>query len=649
MPARLRDAHAAQLKKQRPPDTPERPVGPRGAARCRKYRKKARFLKAIRRLRSKNPGWLETHIWHAKRFLMGDIAGRRVAVNCNDRGYRSAYKAAARASVIHDASYLDIIEICGDLLSLKKLLNAATGPHSNRVTTNPVVRGCRWVSDVVIMDGEKAVGPSDVLWRPSRTKVSGDENPETEERKAWLWVHPTLTDPVIQALRKYATDGTKVDTIVVPPQRFSLYGPRSGIVLASVLCNTSIPFIHVARARSANCLPAGCVVSSEAEDPRASFPPKRMAENAEKVGRDSDSSFGVDFQTVSDCELWNEKEREMWTELIASGKGKAVQDRIPFIILQRRMCVAAGYELLVPGGTGMIFWNSLMYANGARAIGTEEVKRLRMESLMEVFPEDYQDGETGYSLLQKERQKEEERYNRRPPAKRVNYTLNRITSPMMADLEGVSVNESKLLEQKRKRMKLDKEAEGQREVRIVRERNALQQLLGKQVYEQLRRTKEGRGASMHSAAAPHSEGQDGDADKEVRDEGCTQFVRVCIEPLSRGSPERNGIVCEPNAADVESIGRLGLKFAGEAETKWDGKRGEKSPTRDVIGYITVGGWGMRRGRPVGCGLVAVSALKRLAASGCGQKTGRKGAYVVFRNTKSVQYRAALVTVLTAEW
>ncbi|KAI0567084.1 Ribonuclease P/MRP protein subunit Pop1 [Gracilaria domingensis] len=643
-PARLRAAHAAQLEKQRPPGKSERPPGPKGAERCRKYRKKARFLKAIRRLRSRNPAWLETHIWHAKRFQMGDVGGRHVAASCNDRGYRSAYKAATRASVIHDSSYQDIIEICGDLMSLKIVLKAVTGPHCNRVTTNPVLKGIRWVSDVVIMDGETPIGPSDVLWRPSSTLVP-HESLEKDDMKVWLWIYPNLTDNVLKAIRKHAKDGTNVQRVKSPPQRFSLYGPRSGIVLASVLHNNSTPFVHVARARSSNCLPAGCVVSAETEDPRAIFPPKRMGENANKVGLNND--YGDDFQTVATNSMWSETERELWIERIASGKGKPTQERIPFILLQRTMAVAAGFEILVPPGTGMIFWNSLMYANGARAIGTEELKRLRVENLLEVFPEDYQDGEIGYALMQRERSKEEDQYNKRPPSKRVNYAVNRITSPMIPDLGGIAINETKLLGQKRKRIKLDEETKTKGLVCIIRNRSLLQQLLGMHLFQRLTHTNERRMGPTQLGQQVNSANRNRDLDEELTDRHCTYFVRVCIKPLSRGVPERNGILCEPNAADLESIRTLGSKFSGDTEKSSDPHHGDTMPSREVVGYISFGGWRMSCGVPIGIGLIAISALRRLADAGC-HKKGKRGAYALFRNTKSPQYRGAILTLLPPE-
>lgn len=649
MPARLKAAHAAQLAKQRPPGVPERQIGPKGAARCRKYRKKARFLKAIRKLRSKNEAWLETHIWHAKRFLMGSIGGRSVAMRCNDRGYRSAYRACARACVLHDASYLDVIEITGDVNRLKALLKATTGAYGSRVTTDPVVKGLRRVINVIIMDGDRTVGPSDILWEP-RSEVlpsaKGDVvfEESREHTKVWIWIQPSLSDLVLKVMKHHAAQSTKVQRLVFPPQIFSLFGPRSGIVLASVLQCKSIHFTHIAQARSANCLPANCVFAGHAEDPRASFPPKRMDENAKLVGGTGD--IGKAFQTVPVNGLWHAKERELWKERIANGKGKPVPVPIPFILLQRPMSVAGGYDLLIPPGTGMVFWNSLMYANGARAIGVEEMRRLRIENLLEVFPEDFQDGEVGYSLMKTEMLNREEWYCRRPPAKRVNYLMNRIESPMIHDLSGVRDSEISLLGRKPKRPRLDPNAEMENSVRIVRDRTLLEELLGASLYQRLV-TKNNLQRGQQRRRKPSSKvvKESSSADDEITERHCKHFVRVCVNPLSRGVPEKNGILCEPNAADMESMGKLGAKYAGEREKKADPKRGKTKPTREVIGYISVGGWRMSTGSPVATGFIALSALRRLSKAASPANGGRKGVMVLFRNTDSPHYRGGIVTVL----
>ncbi|PXF46552.1 Ribonucleases P/MRP protein subunit POP1 [Gracilariopsis chorda] len=652
MPARLRAAHAAQLAKQRPPGVPERQIGPKGAARCRKYRKKARFLKAIRKLRSKNEAWLETHIWHAKRFLMGNVGGRHVAMRCNDRGYRSAYRASARACVLHDASYLDIIEITGNVNKLKALLKAATGAHGSRVTTDPVVKGLRRVTNVIIMDGDRTVGPSDILWQPRSEVVPSAEGDvvmreSEEDTKVWVWIQPSLTDLVLRLLVNHATRTTKIQKLTFPPQIFSLFGPRSGIVLASVLQCKSIYFSHIARARSANCLPADCVFAGHAEDPRASFPPKRMSENAKLVGGTGD--IGKAFQTVPVSELWHDKERELWKERIATGKGKSVLEEMPFILLQRPMSVAGGYDLLIPPGTGMIFWNSLMYANGARAIGVEEMRRLRIENLLEVFPEDFQDGAVGYSLMETEMLNKNEWYHRRPPAKRVNYTMNRIESPMIPDLSGVRDSEIRILSRKPKRPRLDPNVEIQDSIRIVRDRSLLEELLGTSLYQRLitnSSLKRGQQRQcLHSSTVVKEKNS---MNNEATERHCKHFARVCIKPLSRGGPEKNGILCEPNVADMDSMRKLGAKYVGEREEKAEPKQGKTKPTREVVGYISLGGWSMSTGSPVATGFIALSALRRLPRAANVRNGGKKGVVVLFRNTDSLHYRGGIVTVLPPE-
>ena len=43
------------------------------------------------RLRKKEV-WLETHIWHAKRFRMEDLWGYRIPISSYQRGFRPTYR-----------------------------------------------------------------------------------------------------------------------------------------------------------------------------------------------------------------------------------------------------------------------------------------------------------------------------------------------------------------------------------------------------------------------------------------------------------------------------------------------------------------------------------------------------------------------------
>ena len=76
-------------------------------SRCRRHRRKLRYLLHLYELRMKAGGrWMETHIWHAKRFKMEDAWGVRYPTRCSDKSDRSTYRLTSKDSAcIIDKSY----------------------------------------------------------------------------------------------------------------------------------------------------------------------------------------------------------------------------------------------------------------------------------------------------------------------------------------------------------------------------------------------------------------------------------------------------------------------------------------------------------------------------------------------------------------
>ncbi len=62
----------------------------------RKHRRRpGELLQEYNRRQAKNV-WLETHIWHAKRFHMVNKWGYKVAEFPNDKSFRACYRASAK-------------------------------------------------------------------------------------------------------------------------------------------------------------------------------------------------------------------------------------------------------------------------------------------------------------------------------------------------------------------------------------------------------------------------------------------------------------------------------------------------------------------------------------------------------------------------
>ena len=62
--------------------------------------------------RSKNGyEWMETHIWHAKRFHVQAIWGHKVPVRCNDKCKRGVYRFTQLSSCLIDLSYYQTVSL----------------------------------------------------------------------------------------------------------------------------------------------------------------------------------------------------------------------------------------------------------------------------------------------------------------------------------------------------------------------------------------------------------------------------------------------------------------------------------------------------------------------------------------------------------
>ncbi len=75
-----------------PPTSTKRP--------SRKHRRRPRNLLEEYNRRQRKHQWLETHIWHAKRFHMVEKWGYKLALHPNDKGARASYRASRHHCLI---------------------------------------------------------------------------------------------------------------------------------------------------------------------------------------------------------------------------------------------------------------------------------------------------------------------------------------------------------------------------------------------------------------------------------------------------------------------------------------------------------------------------------------------------------------------
>lgn len=397
MPHRLRAAHEAQLLKSKAvtPSVRDAP-GPAGKRMLRKYRGRARFLKALRRLRVTRAAYLETHIWHAKRFAMRQLHSFKVAATCRDRGVRSAFRALTRSCVAHDESYLRVAQIvASDSSSVVAVFRrATTADDALRISTQRARTGERIVRNVVLHSPDSTpAGLSDVLYAPEGTV-------------AWLWLRPEVADDVLSALEDVCaiTEGDATASWVADmPGRFRVLGPRAELVLKAVI-HWKDTDDSVMR-RGARCEREGIVVSA--------------AFSATALGGPKISQCGKKLD--AHVHLWDSETRsELMVRAVRRTRDPMTNIGIPALLLQRGGdCGYYGWDVIVPRGWCMPVWAALMNANGRRAIGIDEVHELQAFSNSGVlFPDEFVDCPSAYANLKVARTQHEQFVARHPIGKR---------------------------------------------------------------------------------------------------------------------------------------------------------------------------------------------------------------------------------------
>ncbi|CAO1365623.1 unnamed protein product [Diamesa tonsa] len=179
LPLKYRKIHTNQMLKSGPMTQKRRP--------SRKYRRKPSNLMQEYTRRSKKNIWLESHIWHAKRYHISDLWGYKIPFAPCDKRYRASYKAASKHCLIQDISYNGAIEISGPFTVLKEHFARMTSQECGlTLTAKCFVSGSREGSaDLFKIDSypHNAIGKVSFIWKPSQN--------EEDMKSVWIFVHPT--------------------------------------------------------------------------------------------------------------------------------------------------------------------------------------------------------------------------------------------------------------------------------------------------------------------------------------------------------------------------------------------------------------------------------------------------------------------------
>ncbi|KAF8349342.1 NUC188 domain-containing protein [Amanita rubescens] len=440
--------------------------------------------------RQRDKLWLETHIWHAKRMKMEDMWGYRLAVHPTEKSFRSSHRASVHGSIIHDASYTAVIEVKSAQKIIENMLMMCCDPQRGHPAAKRNTVGSRTIETHLYRPGSypfDLITPITILWRPmspptSQGQAMEDAQPRQEAKEAirivWLMFHPVVYDDVSTALQhaaKLVLDSAKQRNAAAEGEYeveiadlrghfniFELMGPKTNQVLKGVLKPVSQDkresFIQfwssLNRLPCSGSFPRNMIVGFKVVDPRLNFPPKNARSKSDIVR----NTFTVPSEQLAQSEIWDEGTRlklkkprykkmgldqRRSKNLIPGTPLQALRqdDRIPILLIQHSLESSLadsqsmhGWKLIIPAGWSMAFFNSLVFT-GTRVGGQRERQTQSFEAGTAYYPRDYPFTQA-YALYASDREKQEkERWKRRPPAKRVNYTKLGIRSPWRADWE----------------------------------------------------------------------------------------------------------------------------------------------------------------------------------------------------------------------
>lgn len=405
----------------------------------RKFRRRPSNLRKEyeRRKKSNDNMWLETHIWHAKRFHMAKMYGYRLALHDNCKAKRNVFKCLKQYCCLHDESYYICYEIQGEEEKLVNGLNRLCSPETGLTFAAKIYMSGKCEGRTVLYEAGqypyKCIGPCRFLWKPS----------ETKDKTLWLWIHPAVNSqveaelfkifdqeesPVVKKIKtghetesKCNKNNVKITCLKDELVRFKLLGPVSTPILGNVLRTIdSDGFEKQAKiwnnikccVKDPNEVCPSTVIGLIVKDPRLVLPKKKSFNKAHDNYLSSKN--GLDENTLSDIRKLNLSHGLIWdkeyisnlnsnkkstfeinkirSDYLVPGTdlGKIeMHSQIPILLIQNSLInnlddikyggLYSGWDLILPKSWAMDFWMTLIHF-GCKAVGQNEINYLLFES-----------------------------------------------------------------------------------------------------------------------------------------------------------------------------------------------------------------------------------------------------------------------------
>ncbi|CEI98691.1 hypothetical protein RMCBS344292_12794 [Rhizopus microsporus] len=611
-------------------------------------------------------------MWHTKRMKMVNMWGYRIASKPNTKSARTVYKSFTRLCIAHDASYMACIELRGEFNEICKAMSSITDLALPSVASERYIKGTRiGHSNLYEHLGypSNLICPITFLWKPSRDVL-------------WIWIHPSAYQEAIHFIEKSINEQNLTVQLIDLRQeilRFELVGPRSTALLQAILdpvtkegCKGNELWKDLHSLRSSSSLSPGCVIGLLVNDPRLKFPqkvPPRTNEMSDQDRKRTQSVIAHWPEHAADSDIWNAELRKTLMEkkiaeyglnlrrqqnLVPGTKLEPTPEdsQIPLLLFQRGTPVCQktgvitnqpltsselteGWTLILPRGWGMAFWKSLVFA-GARVAGFEDMHAMHFESGIPYFPYDFPGTRAFEVQRQVTKREAEDKWSKKPPAKRVSFVKRGIDYPFECAFESLSCRDY---------MAIDQDGP----------------LTARPVYSLL------QGASLVTAALSNNDQLNEVLRKLVANRKLDvsipelmpdeMLLKIRLKYIDRGKPAPNAMVYLVEDKDMYEhftrhirTGSASLRTKRKLNEMLEDKMNDEKISNYIplksqhIGYITRGNFSFSLGHGFGIGACTVSGLRKLMLIDSEQNRSVK-MLVVVRNTTSLKARPAQLEVL----
>jgi ribonuclease P/MRP protein subunit POP1 len=230
--------------------------------------------------------WLETHLWHAKRFHMSSLWGWKIPISATQKGLRSCYRSERFSNIIFDQSYWRLLEFQGPEESISTVLSEIADPNGVSPIGKRYKNGGKAAQFFAFDPSDVRgypfglMGPAICLWKPVSATLSS-ETISPLCRTVWLWLHPSCEDAAIHSIA-FSIARRGLSDLYVSQQNdismFEIRGPKAlGLIqeVFEVSPNTSQTTAALWKSLhgclSADSIPLGGVLAMSVWDPRLSY------------------------------------------------------------------------------------------------------------------------------------------------------------------------------------------------------------------------------------------------------------------------------------------------------------------------------------------------------------------------------------------